>query len=95
MFIVAHKPTVIVIAESVTGVSPLSAPLLEEVDIGVLQGDGAGGLQQAGAACTARREGRVKEGGGLESRKGGRTRPETGANVWKWLRRDQCLKRLC
>ena len=38
-----------VIAESITGVSPLSAPLLEEVDVGLLQGDGAGGLQLTGA----------------------------------------------
>ena len=54
----------VIIAESITGVSPLSAPLLEEVDVGLLQGDGAGGLQLDGAACTGRKageqEGRLK-----------------------------------
>ena len=40
----------VVIAESITGVSPLGAPLLEEVDVGVLQGDGAGSFQLDGTA---------------------------------------------
>ena len=52
----------VVIAESITGVSPLCAPLLEEVDVRVLQGDGAGSLQLAGTACIAIREGKKKEG---------------------------------
>ena len=56
MFILARILTMFVIAESITGVSPLSAPLLEEVDVGLLQGDGAGGLQLTGA-CTGSREG--------------------------------------
>ena len=50
--------TMVVIAESITSVRPLGAPLLEEVDVWVLQGDGAGSFQLDGTACTASREGR-------------------------------------
>ena len=49
----------VVIAESIRGISPHSAPLLEEVDVGVLQADGAGSFQLAGTACTASRKGKV------------------------------------
>ena len=61
----------VVIAESITGVSPLGAPLLEEVDVGVLQGDGAGSFQLAGTAWTGNRE-VEKKGGKITGEHGGR-----------------------